>query len=80
MLTIEEKIARSEHFAKLYGQAEIPEWQEECEQLAEWLRELVERRKADSCDGCAFEDCDWLGCLTCKRRCKDKYAPERRTE
>lgn len=46
MLTIEEKIARSEHFAKLCGQAEIPEWQEECEQLVAWLRELQERRKA----------------------------------
>ena len=45
-MTIEEKIARSEHFAKLCGQAEIPEWTEECEQLAAWLRELVERRKA----------------------------------
>ena len=40
MLTIEEKIARSERFAKLCGQAEIPEWQEECEQLVEWLRIL----------------------------------------
>ena len=46
MLTIEEKIARSEHFAKLCAQAEIPEWREECEQLAAWLRELQERRKA----------------------------------
>jgi argonaute-like protein implicated in RNA metabolism and viral defense len=45
MLTIEEKIARSERFAKLCGQAEIPEWQEECEQFAAWLRELQERRK-----------------------------------
>ena len=40
MLTIEEKIARSEHFAKLCAQAEIPEWQEECEQLVAWLRIL----------------------------------------
>jgi len=40
MLTLEEKIARSERFAKLCGQAEIPEWKEECEQLAEWLRIL----------------------------------------
>ena len=45
MLTLEEKIARSENFAKLCGQAEIPEWTEECEQLVEWLRELQERRK-----------------------------------
>ena len=40
MLTLEEKIARSERFAKLCEQAEIPEWQEECEQLADWLRIL----------------------------------------
>ena len=55
MLTIEEKIARSEHFAKLCGQAEIPEWQEECEQLAAWLRELQERRKAPEIIYC--KDC-----------------------
>jgi hypothetical protein len=46
MLTIEEKIARSEHFAKLCEQAGMSEWQEECEQLVAWLRELQERRKA----------------------------------
>ena len=59
MLTIEEKIARSEHFAKLCGQAEIPEWKEECEQLAAWLRELVERRKASEivrCGECRHRD------------------------
>jgi hypothetical protein len=56
MLTLEEKIARSERFAKLCGQAEIPEWQEECEQLAAWLRELKERRKQPEivrCGECA---------------------------
>ena len=59
MLTIEEKIARSERFAKLCGQAEIPEWQEECEQLVAWLRELVERRKAPEivrCKNCIYYD------------------------
>lgn len=45
MLTLEEKIARSERFAELCAQAVIPEWQEECEQLVEWLRELQETRK-----------------------------------
>lgn len=57
MLTIEEKIARSERFAKLCEQAgELPEWREECEQLAAWLRELVERRKMPeiiTCGECA---------------------------
>ena len=59
MLTIEEKIARSERFAKLCGQAEIPEWKEECEQLAAWLRELKERRKAPEivrCGECRHRD------------------------
>jgi hypothetical protein len=79
-MTLEEKIARSERFAKLCGQAEIPEWQEECEQLAAWLRELKERKKADSCEGCMYEGCDCLLCVTCRRICKDKYEPERRTE
>lgn len=73
MLTIEEKIARSERFAKLCGQAEIPEWQEECEQLVAWLRELVERRKVPEiirCKECKFyktslcamsfqQECEW---------------------
>ena len=40
MLTLDEKIARSENFAKLCGQAEISEWTEECEQLVTWLRIL----------------------------------------
>jgi len=58
-MTIEEKIARSEHFAKLCAQAEIPEWQEECEQLAAFLRELKERRKAPEivrCKNCIYYD------------------------
>ena len=82
MMTIEEKIARSEHFAKLCGQAEIPEWKEECEQLAAWLRELQERRKADSCEGCVkeFGKTYLLVCASCKRRYADLYEPERRTD
>ena len=82
MLTIEEKIARSEYFAKLYEQAGISEWQEECEQLAAWLRELAERRKADSCEGCVYEEGSFLRCMKCKRYKKyyDRYEPGRRTE
>ena len=56
MLTIEEKIARSEYFAKLCEQSE---WKEECEQLVAWLRELVERRKAPEivrCGECRHRD------------------------
>lgn len=61
MLTIEEKIAHSESFAKLCEQAGISEWQEECEQLAEWLRELQERRKAPEiiyCHECIHFQCN----------------------
>ena len=49
-------------------------------QLAAYLRELQERRKADSCEGCVYEGCDCLLCVTCRRICKDKYKPERRIE
>ena len=56
-MTIEEKIARSERFAKLCGQAEIPEWQVECEQIVAWLRELMERRKQQKIVQC--KDCKW---------------------
>lgn len=68
MLTIEEKIARSEHFAKLCGQAEIQEWQEDCEQLVAWLRELVERRKAPEIIYC--KDCKAIHYDFCLRTLK----------
>ena len=51
-----------------------------CGQIAAWLRELQERRTVDSCKGCVYEGCDCLLCVTCRRICKDKYKPERRTE
>ena len=75
MLTIDDVIGRFDG-----SLAYSTNSKEMCQYIADLLKELKERRKADSCDGCAFEDCDWLGCLTCKRRCKDKYAPERRTD
>ena len=52
----------------------------EYRELAVLLRELQERRKADSCAGCVYEGCDCLLCITCRRICKDKYKPERRTD
>jgi len=58
-MTIEEKIARSEYFAKLCEQAGISEWQEDCKQLATWLRELKERRKAPEvirCGECEYRE------------------------
>jgi hypothetical protein len=86
MLTIEEKISRLENFAKLCEQNGMHEWQEECEQLAAWLRELQDRRKADSCEGCKniglweneYENGLSCPCLRCTRRAKDNYEPERR--
>lgn len=59
---------------------------EEYEQLAGWLRELQERRKADSCEGCKniglweyeYEYGVSCPCLRCRRRASDNYEPERR--
>ena len=58
------------------------ECREEHRQLAAWLRELKERRKADSCDGCVYEEGSFLRCVKCKRNKKyyDRYEPGRRTE
>ena len=40
-MTIEEKIARIRTLSQSYATKLMPEWQEECEQLAAWLRELA---------------------------------------
>lgn len=55
---------------------------EEHRQLAAWLRELQERRKADSCEGCKHRtggDRFWI-CQKCRRQYEDKYEAERRTD
>ena len=54
----------------------------EYRQLAAWLRELQERRKADSCEGCVYEEVSFLRCVKCKRNKKyyDRYDPGRRTD
>lgn len=57
-------------------------------QLAAWLRELQERRKADSCEGCKniglweneYENGLSCPCLRCTRRAEDNYEPERRAD
>lgn len=53
-------------------------------QIAEWLRELQDRRKADSCEGCVNESgkANLLVCYTCRRHYHyaDLYKPERRTD
>ena len=59
MLTLEEKIARLEHFAKLCEQNGMSEWKEELEHQTAWLRELQERRKAPEivrCGECKHRD------------------------
>lgn len=57
-------------------------------QTAEWLRELQEHRKADSCEGCKnislweneYENGVSCPCLRCARRAEDKYEPERKID
>lgn len=49
-------------------------------QIAAWLRELAERRKADSCEGCMHRYGEKLNCQLCARYYRDKYVAERRTE
>ena len=51
-------------------------------QLAAYLRELQERRKADSCEGCLYEEGAFLRCVKCKRNKKyyDRYDPGRRAD
>lgn len=48
---------------------------DDCKQIAELLRELQERRKTDSCEGCVFEEGSFLRCMKCKRYKKyyDRY-------
>jgi len=53
-----------------------------CQYIADLLKELKERRKADSCDGCVYEEVSFPRCVKCKRNKKyyDRYDPGRRTE
>ena len=53
---------------------------ERCNQIVELLRELQERRKTDSCEGCSHNNGKDYICLICKRHYGDKYVAERRTE
>lgn len=48
---------------------------DDCKQIAELLRELQERRKTDSCEGCVFEEGSFFRCMKCKRYKKyyDRY-------
>ena len=83
MMSLDEAIKHAEEIAISASGCEC---REEHKQLAAWLRELQERRKADSCEGCK-NICLWENeyenglscpCLRCTRRAKDNYEPERR--
>lgn len=87
MLTLEEAIEYAETVARanesLVSNYESDKRRSEIHrQLASWLRELQERRKADSCEGCLkeFGKTYLLVCASCKRRYADLYEPERRTD
>lgn len=76
MMTLEEAIAFYEQYGKL------SETYKYYSQLTAWLRELQERRKADSCEGCVkeFGKGYLLVCTSCKRNYADLYEPERRAD
>ena len=93
MMTLEEAIIHAEEAANTYEEMmddyaldskKLHKCANEHRQLAEWLRELQERRKADSCEGCVNESgkSNLLICCTCRRHYHyaDLYKPERRTE
>ena len=51
-----------------------------CQYIADLLKELKERRKADSCEGCMHRYGEKLTCQLCARYYRDKYVAERRTD
>ena len=80
--TLEQAIIWYEQFANACRYHNLTESQEEFEQLTAWLRELQERRKTDSCEGCKHRtggDRFWI-CQKCRRQYEDKCEAERRTE
>ena len=79
MLTIDDVIERFDgSLAYSTNSKEI------CQYIADLLKELKERRKADSCEGCVNESgkSNLLVCYTCRRHYHyaDLYKPARRTE
>ena len=83
MLTIDDMIERFDgSLAYSTNSKEI------CQYIADSLKELQERRKSDSCEGCKniglweneYEYGVSCPCLRCARRAKDNYEPERRID
>ena len=87
-MTIEQAIEQYDGYANVCMCHNLTVSQKEFEQLAAWLRELQERRKADSCEGCKniglweneYENGLSCPCLRCTRRAKDNYEPGRRAD
>ena len=79
-MTIEQAIEQYDGYANVCMCHNLTESQEEFEQLAAWLRELRERRKADSCEGCMHKYGEKLTCQICARYYRDKYVAERRAD
>ena len=69
-MTLEEAIEHAEDTAR---SAIGCECREEHRQLAEWLRELKQRKEADYCDGCIHES---IRCSFCRRAYGDQYEGE----
>lgn len=46
--------------------------------LMDIIQYLIEAKKADGCNGCAFEDYEewYMPCDKCKRNCKDYWRPK----
>ena len=80
-MTLESAIIHAEEVA---DRCAVTDGNRQCEdehrQLAAWLRELQERRKVDSCEGCRHNNGKDYICLICKRHYGEKYEPERKTE
>ena len=81
MMSLEETIKHAEYIVNNRKDAISVCWSvKECKQIADWLRELQERRKVDSCEGCMHRYGEKLSCQMCARYYRDKYVAERRTE
>lgn len=86
-MTLEEIIKHAEYIVNNRKDAISVCWSvKDCKQIAVYLRELQERRKADSCKGCKYIG-QWENeyeyglscpCLRCRRRVRDNYESERR--
>ena len=88
MMSLDQAIAQYEQFANVCEHHELTASQEEFEQLAAWLRELVERREAPEivrCGECVnFAERDFCKVaghnVHRKSNCMQVFGAERRTD